>query len=300
MKDFLFYGDTHLKDYGSFPAYNKVEGNRLTKEINNTLKGFCFVADRIKELKPKTVINTGDTYNSPDGVPTRCLTASDIGLGKIRDACLSVGAEHYILDGGNHEILNESNETNMSVTSTRVLCGYGKIISDFQIIDVDGFKIAFLPYSTNQEYIYKKMGECEGKADILVTHLDFAELKYDTGIQSKSSLLAQCSVPIYTGHIHIYQAVGNLVCVGSLVRNKFYTSDTKSIGGIVILDGETKQHRFIPNTYSKHYLKLKNTDDIKNIDKDQFIIQLESNLYVQHLHHRNQLHHRAKHIYTHF
>ena len=80
------------------------------------------------------------------------------------------------------------------------------------------------------------------------------------------------------------QQIGSVLYVGSLVQHKFNKWDLKSAGGVLIYDFNSQQMRRIPNTFSKHYVKLdfdKLPDGKIQFPPDRVVLQVFSEQHLE-------------------
>lgn len=269
----LFYSDTHLRDIGSFGPYNEIGDQGITKELNNMILGYCFVADSILRLKPKVVINCGDTFQNSQFQTAQVLHGADQAFTKIRQACLEVGARHFIIPG-NHDILN----MHKMITSISLLKHYGEVVLLPTTIDVDGASVVFLPYDDNIPRVYSNLLSAQAY-DLIVTHQDFSGCVYESGLRSDSGLDPSfLKTKVISGDIHLPQDIGNVSYVGSLVQHKFNRYNLDKIGGILTYDFNTKVVTRYKNQYSKHYVKVTNIKDGLSLDPKRVLLQVVSDL----------------------
>lgn len=268
----LFYSDTHVREYGSFPPFNQLDSNGLTKELNNLVKGFHFVADMIRQYKPLRVGLLGDFYNTTENQTARVLHTSHLCLGPVKQACDEVGCGHDIMDG-NHDLLSESPK----VSNIANLGGYGNIVHETTYVVLDnGFRLAYVPAWSNHGIMFSEMQKAQGQCDLICTHADFAGCKYESGAPSGSPLPAHWNVPVISGDIHLPQDVASVHYIGSLIQNKFYKATLEQMGGVLLYDIETGQVIRIRNTYSKHYIKHIDGSDTELPPPETCVLQVVS------------------------
>lgn len=252
----LFYSDVHIKDYGSYPGFNVADTNGLTKELNNTLQAFYFISDYIKNNQVDLVINCGDTFNVTDYVTTKTLKVASIGLSLIRNRCKEKGIDHLILVG-NHEYLNEHlNIHNCDILREYTLGNGNCLIDEYVEYKSNGTVIALFPYSSDINKIYNWMVEGQKNARIICTHLNFTGACYENNAFSTANLLPESKVPIISGDIHLPQQVKDVTYVGSVIQGKFAQYKLNN-NGIMIYDTNTLSYERVFNSYSKHYVKVR-------------------------------------------
>jgi hypothetical protein len=225
----LYYSDTHLRETGSFAPFNVLQANGLTGELNNIILGYRFVADQIRKYRPQHVGCLGDTFHVTESQTAKVLHSADVALGEVAQASRDVDAEHDIF-AGNHEIENDL----LRITSISPLRGYGRIILDFEIRDVHGVKIAFVPHFSDVGYLIDCIRRAEEEADLILAHADFEGCAYESGEKSKSKLSPQLKKPCIAGDIHLPQDIGSVSYVGALVQHRFGRMDLDQIGGVLL------------------------------------------------------------------
>ena len=266
----LFFSDTHLRDVGSFPGFNRVDDNGLTRELNNIVSGFEFVAEKIRNVKPDLVVFPGDLYHTPEGLTTTVIHASDIALRMIKYACDEVGCP-FIIMPGNHDCVNDK----LGIYSVATLGGYGAVILQDDELEINGHKIAFVQFNSDKLSVYDKLiAAKKGGASLIVTHLDFKGAVYETGIESKSALPSKIGVPVVSGDIHLHQTIGDVIYVGSLVQNRFNRRDLTGVGGVLSFELHSGDWDFSPNWGSKHYAILDDESQLKHLPPERCVLQV--------------------------
>jgi len=264
------FTDQHLRSTGSFPPFNKLSESGLSKELDNIIRGFYFVADQIRSYKPRAVFSLGDAFHNPEVIDVPTLEGASRAFGVVKKACDEVGADFYILVG-NHDVVSENPTL---ITSVSVLEGFGQVIKEPYFIDIDEFTVSMVPYSSNPSKMYSQLKEAEVQSDLILTHIDVAGCRYENNHLSESEIDPTFKVPVISGDIHFSQHVGSVIYPGSLVQNKFTRSDLSGIGGAAFYDLETKEYQLERNIYSKHYVKAHSIEEAKKHDPNQVIIQL--------------------------
>lgn len=267
--DFMFFSDAHLRDVGSFPPFNKIEENGLSQELNNIILGFRFVADMVKKKKPKALFFLGDMYHTPEALPTSVIFGSSVALELVKDACIETDCKFYIMEG-NHDILSDT----FGINSISTLGGYGEIIKEDGVIDIDGFQIWVAKFQSDKEKVGASL-EKGKKYDLIITHLDFKGARYETGKVSNSRVSPNLDVPVISGDIHLPQDIGDVSYIGSLVQNRFNRCDLDGVGGVLIFNTETKKITRIPNKYSKHYVKIEDLSQLEGLPPERCVLQVK-------------------------
>lgn len=267
--ELMFFSDSHLRDVGSFPPFNKIEENGLSHELNNIILGYKFVANMVVKRKPRALFFLGDVFHHPESVSTAALYGASIAWGMVRDACIEVGIPFYYFEG-NHDILSDI----FGINSVAILQGFGEWIKEDQVIDIDGFRVWAAKFNSNKEKVAASL-EKGKKYDLVITHLDFKGARYETGKLSNSRISPNLDVPIISGDIHLPQDVGDVSYVGSLVQNRFNRTDLSAVGGVLIFNMETKKVTRIPNKLSRHYVKIEDLSQLDGLPPDRVVLQVK-------------------------
>lgn len=253
----MFYSDFHIKDYSSYFKFNQIsEQSGLTLELHNHILAGNFIHDKIVELKPDYLINLGDTFNNPDAVSTKTLYTANTIFKKIK----STGVKHFIIEG-NHDILN----SNKKISSTKILSPYvDDIIDDYYVLSDKGYKISLFPYHKEEMIMYNNIIKAKAdRANIICTHCDFKGSIFEEGFATKCTLDSKQGIKIFSGHIHMPQTVNDVTFIGSVIQYGFKRQQL-SMNGISTYNTDTGEYKRYFNNYSRHYLKIKDYD---NIDK---------------------------------
>jgi len=268
----LLYSDLHFRENGSFIPWNKPEENGLTGELNNIIRGCTFVADMIEALKPDYVFNHGDIFHSMETIGVRALHGAHLGLSVIKEKCVKLGIPRLLICG-NHDIYAEATQ----ICSTSILTGYFDEIFVSPTIYQD--KIGVVPYYSKPEQAYEVLTEVIGglpKTDsVILTHLEFSGAKFENNHETDAILSPEISIPAISGHIHLPQQVGNVLYIGSLVQHRFSQYGLNE-NGLLLYDTETKEKTRFSNTYSKHYVIVKDLDMARNFDPQKVILKVFS------------------------
>ncbi len=268
MSKIFCFGDSHYRERGSFTPFHIIEPNGLTKEMNNSITGCSFVADKIKETKPDAVIHLGDSYHIQEFVPVSVIWGSNVGESLIWDACKELEIPYYRILG-NHDLWSE----NQMINSITGLARYGKIILNPEIIDVGNIKVGLLPFRSSYAWNLSNIQSMEKSTSLICCHNEFVGARYNSGKEVEEGLSPNIKVPVISGHMHLTQKIGNVFFPGSVILNMFVTDDEDRIGGVCVFDSETKQIQRYTNNYSRHYLKT-TIDKIKFLDPNRYVLQL--------------------------
>lgn len=262
----LFYSDQHLRDFGSFPPFNKEGDYGLTKELLNTVKGFFWIAQLIKKHKPKLVINCGDVFHNNEYISIRTLHGASIAFEAIAQACSEVGCRHIIL-AGNHDIYSQGQNFENTITSLSTLKSYGEIKTKPCQIELEDFKIGIIPYTHSKNDAFLALTRLDQESNLLVTHLDFEGAIYENGKRSEGKIQPHFQNQVISGHIHTPHQIGDVNYVGSLVMHRFSSQKLDKVGGVLTYDKDTKEIQRIANPISQHYARV-DLDEILEAGKE--------------------------------
>jgi hypothetical protein len=272
----LFYADVHCRDSGSFLPFNRLNERGLTGECENLLKGYEFLRDMIIEHKPDMVIDGGDATDVTEFQSARTLFTLARGHTMIRSAVDKVGCGWEGIPG-QHDMINEEH----MITNMEILKPYLDMIHlEPTVASYGDIKIGYIPFCTNTIELQKTIWKFGEICDVLVTHTNYKGCAFDSGKISESKLEASDKVVTLSGDIHLRQKVGMMYYPGSLIQNKFNRDDLSGAGGVIIFDTETKKVEFIQNSYSRHYVRVKDlTEFLKNpVPADRCVLKVVTEL----------------------
>lgn len=274
----LGFSDQHLRDTGSFVPYNQTAPNGLSKELNNMLLGWEFVAQMIREYRPKLVHNFGDTINCTEFQSVQVIHGMYLAHEMILKACQEVGAI-LTLHAGNHDVFSEQH----GINNINILSPYysgGVYLEPTVFEGLSDFRIGIIPYSSNQEKLAHYFEHYQNKCDVLFAHVDLAGAFYESGTQSESNLVySEEGIPLISGDLHNPQCIhSNLYYVGSLVQHRFFYENLDHVGGVILMDMQSQKMKWVPNTLSKHYIKVRdsNLQSALGLDPKRCVFQVFS------------------------
>ena len=161
---------------------------------------------------------------------------------------------------GNHDTYYKN--TNRINSITELLNGYSNFIpyNTPETIDLHGVRFGMVSWinEENSEEMLKFIDKCN--AEYLCGHFELNGFDVFRGIQFKEGLDANLLSKfnqVFTGHFHCKQMKGNVLYVGTQYQITF--SDMYEEKGIHILDTETRDLEFLPNTNRK-FFKLQYDD----------------------------------------
>jgi DNA repair exonuclease SbcCD nuclease subunit len=207
----------------------------------------------LKENEINTIFILGDLFDNRSSTNTKVMNAVyEIFSDYLKDFTI------YILVG-NHDTYYNSN---IEINSLKFLTKFENIhvIDKMTKIEIDNKKITLVPWVVDnvkfvREFHKTKCDVCMGHFNIHGFHFNKFK-KSDDGIQAK--LFSNCK-KVFTGHFHIRnsQIINDIemVYIGSpyqLTRN-----DIDECRGFTLLDLKDLSYKFIDNTKSLKYIKLK-------------------------------------------
>lgn len=237
--DSLIYSDLHLHERKEFGRIDDKTGlNIRLVEGLDILQQIIDIINAHPEIK--FVYFLGDIFELKDKVPNHILLEFQKKLEEIE----RTNVIHFALLG-NHDY-------NIIKYPISKLFDMGVITTPHILSrEVDGVKIAFLPYERDFEIFIKKWKELnEQEPDIFFFHGEIPGVTYETGRKVVGSFpqnfLRQKTLYI-SGHIHKSQKVNQILFVGSPYQTKF--SDEGQTRSIWILNSKTKEYAPIKLRY---------------------------------------------------
>lgn len=200
----------------------------------------------------KTIIHLGDVFDNRKVINYKVLDAFKTSwIDEIEKREITV---HSIL--GNHDVYyRNTNETN---SQQLLLSGSNSTVyPDPTEIEIDGLKIALLPWvnksnlDASLEFIKKT------KAPVLMGHLELAGYQVMKGITHDHGMdpsIFSKFTKVFSGHFHVKQQKGNVDYLGTPyeitfadcgLKKGFHIFDTKTLELEFVLNPET-MHEYIP------------------------------------------------------
>ena len=104
------------------------------------------------------------------------------------------------------------------------------------------------------------------KADYVFGHFEITDFYMMPGVKAKNGLTIKDfkNKKVFSGHYHIRQEKDNIIYLGTPYQLNF--GDAGNEKGFYILDTETNELQFFPNTYNKKYLIIWLGNDVYNTD----------------------------------
>lgn len=239
----------------------------------------------LKKRGIKTIINLGDTFDRRKFVNFNTLKRSKE---YFFDPIKRDGIKMYMLVG-NHDIFLRNS---LSVNSPELLLkDYTNIIpiSKPEVITIDGTDILMLPWicgdNSDQSFnLIKNSG-----ASACLGHLEITGFEMYRGMEShegfSQELFSNFSL-VCSGHYHHRSRRGNICYLGN--PYEITAMDCGDVRGFHILDTETLELEFIPNTFTifNRYVYNDEQEDPRSIDvslfKEKFlkiVVQKKTDFY---------------------
>jgi len=190
-------------------------------------------------------------------------------LEPIREACATVNAKHIGI-AGNHDQVSRNGVFN---TLKPLHHYFSNVFTEpTQVQD-----FLFLPYSDDKEALAELVLYHKDKCRILFCHEEFSGGRMESGKSSSASVNYNQLVPkVISGHLHLAHDHENVSYVGSLIQHRFAVDNDNEIGGIYFYDTETGEEQRIPNTYSKHYIVVRDLEVLPMLKESpfEFLVQV--------------------------
>lgn len=241
------------------------------------IAGWEFVAQMIRQYKPKMVHSFGDVVHVTENQSVQVSTGLHMAHELVHEACQEVGA---LFTGhmGNHDVFNEK----LRINNVRILSPYyhGLYTDPYIFKDsrLNGLRIGIIPYSSNHGRVLHYLSAFQSECDVIFGHLDVQGCRYESGIESESEIPYDFQVPLISGDIHLPQSFGGVHYVGSLVQHRFQFGDFDRAGGVLLMDMQTKKITRITNSLSLHYIKVRdeNLEHALTLNRDRCLYQVVS------------------------
>ncbi len=260
--------------------------NNLDKWLNmmeSTFYNWVIPYLRENALPGDILIHLGDLFDNRTSIPIIVLNKVE----KILNEISKILPVHIMV--GNHDLWNKgSNEVN-SVRLYGYLNKNIKVYENTTTLEIGDSKLVLMPWVEKRLDMIREIKENPG--DYLFCHSDL------NGCRMHLNSVAHRNPDkieveqfkgykdVFSGHIHITQQNKNFRFIGSL-----YQMDRNDVGdqkGMTILDLETGDTEFVPNTYSPIFKKVRVTDEqsIDSLDalknsKDYIDLAISNNLLV--------------------
>jgi calcineurin-like phosphoesterase family protein len=229
------------------------------------------------------IIHLGDLFDNRNVIPINIL---NYGMDIVEEIS-RIAPLHIII--GNHDCWSKSSDEINTIRPFRYIPNVSVYDKTTQI-DHDGLKLCLMPYIEKRLEQIKLINDFKD-SDYLLCHSDLNGCRMHlTSVGHKNSDKIDIDdfnkfKRVFSGHIHIRQVNKNFEFIGSnfqMDRNDY--GDQK---GITVLDTETGETEFIPNTVSPVFKRVRvvNEEDVNNLEslkdsKDYIDISISNNLLI--------------------
>lgn len=240
----LLTGDWHIES----GIYTDIGMDYITY-----LQEFC------KENDIKDIIIAGDIFEKSAKIQNDAFLPLFFKFKALKTQGLNV-----ITILGNHDIFSVDND---SLVET--FCEFGKVVKNFEQIELGGRKIDLLPYTKNPD-------DVPDGGDLLITHLSIADFQFDNKyhVNEKAGMsrkLFSDYNKVFSGHFHRPQSKGNIIFIGSPYQMNFGEIGQKK--GFIVLDLETDEYKRHYYDHAPVYKKI-NGEDFQNVDVNNSFVQV--------------------------
>jgi DNA repair exonuclease SbcCD nuclease subunit len=260
--------------------------NNLDKWLNmmeDTIYNFLipFLKKNVKD--GDILVHLGDLFDNRTSIPINVLNKVEKILKDISD----IIPIHIMV--GNHDLFNKGSNSINSVRLYSYISENIKVYEEPTNIKVNGINLVLIPWVEKRIDLIKSIKENQG--DYLFCHSDLNGCRMHLNSVAHRNAdkidVDEFSVykEVFSGHVHITQRNKNFRFIGSLWQMD--RNDTGDQKGITILDLETGEVSFNPNTYSPTFRKFKviTEEDIDKLDeisdtKDYIDIAISNNLLI--------------------
>lgn len=264
MTQIAAVGDTHFARRNEDPTIKK-----YIKDGQHAF--FDFLADELKRRNIKTIIQSGDVFDTRNSLNVEALVQTRrLFKDKLKDF-----DKHVIL--GNHDLYYEDS---YEISSLELfedipnLTIYRKDMTTIKLLGKDWLMVPWLIKSAEHIFIehLKKMAEKpeEKNKTVLYGHWDTIGTIMEGNNVSlgglDSNLFTNASTLTISGHFHghseLKKADSTLLYLGSPYPLTFINSDQSH--GIWLID-ENNNYEFIENTISPNFKTIMDTNDLDNL-----------------------------------
>ena len=189
-----FYTDPHLRSIGSYPPFNMIGSSGMSKELENMISGFIFVANTLRDNPVDYVFCLGDVFHEIDRIPNSVLYGASHAFEHINK--IIPPSKHHILVG-NHDLTSTRNMVN----SIRVLKGYGTPWCNSDILhltkDSENIKVGVIPYGSTAE-VYGSIYKMKDDVDFIVTHSECSGSHMENDQEVKDGVPSKVGVQVFS------------------------------------------------------------------------------------------------------
>lgn len=238
--DTLIFTDLHLHERKEFNKPDPITG------LNSRLMEGLSILDQIIDIihsHPEIgkIKFLGDFFELKDRVPNHILIEFQRRIEELSRTIVFTAIR------GNHDYSLPKYPT-LSLFTHHI-----QFITDPQIIDEDGVRIAYLPFQREEKDFYDNWGILHKESpNLFLFHQELPGAEYESGRKIPGEVPPSIFDPniIYiSGHLHKYQNIGKVTYLGSPYQIKF--SDEGCSKYIMLFNSISKQRTLMELHYSK-------------------------------------------------
>lgn len=213
------------------------------------------------ENEIKTVIQLGDMTNNRTYLSLNIIH----GMVQMFDAFLEAGIKIIYLDGNHDLYYKDSHEINSMEIFEKAYCNINRVVEP---TIVEGIQI--VPWLCKGEHLEILPG-----AKAIAGHFEMKDFYVTKSFKSEHGIDRSVfkNLPVFSGHYHIKQDVGNIHYIGTPYQLDW--NDFNTIKGFGVVETETMYMWFIENESTPKHVKILLDVDNKTIDVEGYSITSE-------------------------
>jgi DNA repair exonuclease SbcCD nuclease subunit len=196
----------------------------------------------------KTIVHLGDVFDNRKFIQFKALrNFRKSFLQKLRE----YGIHMHVIPGNHDCAYKNTNELNSLKELLGHYMGEVTIHMEPSVVDLDGFKLALLPWIAPENYDRSMQFINTCKADWLGGHLELQGFDVLRGVQSHHGLnhsIFSRFEKVISGHFHVGSERDNIHYLGTQLE--FFWSDAGDQKGFHVLDTETRELEKIVNPHT--------------------------------------------------
>ena len=202
----------------------------------------------LRQNNIKRIIHLGDVFDNRKFINFKSLHRYRKGfLSKLRE----YGMHMDVIPGNHDTFYKNTNELNALKELLGHYMGEVTIHMEPNVLDLDGFKMAMLPWICQENYDRSMEFINTCKADWLGGHLELIGFDVMRGVQSHGGLnhkIFSRFEKVISGHFHVGSEKDNIHYLGTQLE--FFWSDAGDEKGFHVLDTETRELTKIVNPHT--------------------------------------------------
>jgi DNA repair exonuclease SbcCD nuclease subunit len=197
---------------------------------------------------------------------------------------LNSGIKVYIIPGNHDQDLISNATWSNSLEPLSGLSPNLKIISEPELVAVAGKRVLFVPYIHAVNELQRRL--TGSNAEYAFVHAGIAGARLidsDYRVRDGLDLATIDNIPIFSGHYHTPQTIGNAVYLGSPIHHSF--NDSGQQKSFIELDLNTEIYSRINTVYPRFIkMQIEKLDEIFSIDSQDYyrIVVAEKVLDAKH------------------